>query len=128
MSEISTSFSKLIDSLNGGAKEFGEFLKNTSPEAWRIAVYQSQIEGWRNICIWLLISLVGITIGMKFISVCRKLKAVGNKSDADGFYVGSWIIICVSIVIFGVSIGVNIDTILNPGYSAASDLLAKIKR
>ena len=125
MNELSKSAAEFIQSLNGGAKAFGEELQRISPEAWRVAVYQMQIRGYRNIIFGCVISAIIFVVGLKFKQVEKKLRAA-NDNEAKDYYVRMWVAMCLSLLLSVASVCINIDYIINPQYGAAVKILCII--
>jgi hypothetical protein len=125
MNELSKSVAELIQSLNGGAKSLAEALQRISPEAWKVTVYQVQINAYRNIIGWWCIAAVCFVIGLKFRQIEKKLRAAKD-NEAESYCIVTWVAMCLSLIISFVAVCANIDGIINPQYEAAVKILSHI--
>jgi len=126
MNELSKAAAELIQSLNGGAQAFGEALQRVSPEAWRIAVYQVQINGFRFIAAWCFLAAVVFVIGLKFRQIEKRLRADGKK-EATAYYIATWVAMSLASVIAVTSVCINFDKIINPQYEAGIKILSNLR-
>lgn len=129
MNELLKSLSELIQSLNGGAKAFGDSLQRIYPEAWRVAVYQVQLNGFRYMAAWCFIAAVIFVIGLKFRQVEKSYRAEQglDVDKSTDFNIAKWIAMSLAAVIAFTAICVNIDTITNPQYDAAIKVLSAVQ-
>jgi hypothetical protein len=139
MQELAKSFSELVNSLNGGAKGLSDALQRVAPDAWKIAVYQARLSGITNALCWLSLSCVLAFVARRFYVAHRKtLKlaqletqkcAIGKLEDeASGYYVGALVCGSIASVIAAVGVLSNVATIINPEYTAASELSVRFLR
>jgi hypothetical protein len=139
MQELAKSFSELVNSLNGGAKGLADALNRVAPGAWKVVVYQARLSGITNALCWLSLSCVLAFVARRFYVDHRKtlkLAHLETKKDAIGrleneasrYYVVA--LACGSIAAAIAAVGVlsNVATILNPEYTAASELSARFFR
>jgi hypothetical protein len=125
MNELSKALADFVQTLNGDAKSLGDMLHRISPDVWKLTIYQVQVEGFRNITVWWLISAIIFAVGFKFHRVRKNLQE--GDSEAVCYYIGTWVFVCVAVFIVIVSAGVNFDYIINPQYEAMNRILRMLR-
>jgi len=123
MKDLSNSIAELVDSINHGATAVGASFRNISPEVWRAAVYQARITAWIYMGIWLFVAGIVAYIADKMRAFRRKAIADGDtRGEADSFETASWVLACVALLITIIAIGEGIIGIMNPEYTAATNI------
>jgi glycerol uptake facilitator-like aquaporin len=113
MNELAGSVSQLIQQVTVGFQKM-------SPEAWRVAVYQAKISGYQSIFGWNVLAFC------LFVLIIKLLK-VRKEDPSEDKTITIWILSIVTICISTVSIGYNLDKIINPEYTAASNIVEMFK-
>jgi hypothetical protein len=118
MKDLSNSIAELVDSINHGAKAIGTSIQNISPAAWKIAVYQAKLTAWIHMGIWVFIASIVAYVAYKMHLYGKK-----NPNVSDIFESWCWILLCVAFLVAIIAIGEGAIVILNPEYTAGTEIL-----